>query len=108
MDEQTLRGFHNADTIQVRSVNGHDFHNAVTQPGLIAPKISFNTCARINAIINYARLDIYVYMGESLARVLSIKPGNDDYIELVVDNDGDIIEMVTGSWIPFVMYLRRN
>jgi hypothetical protein len=47
-------------------------------------------------------------MGESLARVLSIKPGNDDYIELVVDNDGDIIEMVTGSWIPFVMYLRRN
>jgi hypothetical protein len=108
VDEQTLRAFHSADTIQVRSVNSKDFHRDATLPGIVNPRVSFDTCARLNALMTYTKLDIYIHMGESLAKVLQIRPGSDEYIELIVDNNGDTMELVTGCWIPFIMYLRRS
>ena len=115
MDEQNLEGFERRDTLKIPAV-GHEFHipsqspnhNAETEHEVpIVNKVSYDTCARLNAFINYARVDVFIYMGNDMVRLISIKPAGDDYVECVVNHKGDVMQIVAGAWIPFMMYFRR-
>lgn len=108
VDEQNIEGFINGDTIEVHVPSHSPMHNANTDPEIpTMTKISYDTCARMNAFLSYARVDIFIYMGQDMARLISIKPANESYVECVVNLNGETMSVIVGCWIPFIMYLRR-
>jgi hypothetical protein len=115
VDEQALNKFRRRDTMEVHIPivpmvsSDSPNHSANTLPEIpIVTGVSFDTCARINAFTKYARVDIYIYMGDDVARLISIKPSGTDYVECIVEYKLDIMVVIVGAWIPFMMYLRRT